>query len=106
MPVLAYPTLRQLERLAGYATVADAVAGCEAELPPATMTTIRFVDGVPAMEVADDDGTPRRYRGGPVGPDELAPGHPRAAGPGGDAGAVRGDGADGAGRPPEPPARR
>lgn len=80
MPVLAYPTLRQLERLAGYATVADAVAACGTELPPATMTTIRIVDGAPAMEVAGPDGAPRRFRGGRVSPNELAPGFP-ASGP-------------------------
>lgn len=76
MPVLAYPTLRQLERLAGHATVADAVAGCGPELPPATMTTIRFVDGLPTMEVEGPDGRPQRFRGGPVGRHELAPGLP------------------------------
>jgi 8-oxo-dGTP pyrophosphatase MutT (NUDIX family) len=68
MPVLAFPTQRQLERLAGYATVAEALASCGPELPPATMTTFRVVDGAPAMEVEGPDGTPRPYRGGPVGP--------------------------------------
>lgn len=76
MPVLAYPTLRQLERLAAYATAADALASCGPALPPATMTTIRIVDGVPAMEVAGPDGAPRRFFCGPVSPNERAPGFP------------------------------
>lgn len=68
MPVLAFPTQRQLERLTGYATVAEALASCGPELPPATMTTFRVVDGAPSMEVEGTDGTARPYRGGPVGP--------------------------------------
>lgn len=80
MPVLVYPTLHQLERLAGHASVADALAACAPELPAATLTTVRMVDGVPVMEVAGPDGTPRRFRDGPVSPNELASGY-RAGGP-------------------------
>lgn len=74
LPVLSYPTLRQLERLAGFATTAEALASCGPGLPPVTITTITTVDGRPAMQVADRDGVPRRFREGPVSGNELAPG--------------------------------
>lgn len=74
LPVLSYPTLGQLDRLAGFATVADALASCGAGLPPVTITTLLMVDGKPTMAVAGADGVPRRFRPGPVRPGELPSG--------------------------------
>ncbi|MDO9407525.1 NUDIX hydrolase [Patulibacter sp.] len=72
LPILAFPTLAQVRRLGTAATTAEAVAACGTALPPTTITTIVEVDGQPAMHVAGADGVPRRFRTGPVHPNELA----------------------------------
>jgi 8-oxo-dGTP pyrophosphatase MutT (NUDIX family) len=74
MPVLVFPTLHQLRRLAAFATVAEARAACRDELPAAIVTTVRLVDDLPAMVIAGPDGRTRRFRTGAISANELAPG--------------------------------
>jgi 8-oxo-dGTP pyrophosphatase MutT (NUDIX family) len=74
--VLAFPTMRQLEALAPYASVDAALAACPDGLPDATLPVVTVEDGDPVLTIPGPDGTPVHYRSGQIPAGERPPGAP------------------------------
>lgn len=64
--VLAFPTMRQLEALVPFTTVADALGGCPDDLPDATLPVVGEQDGDPVLTIPGPDGQPIHYRSGQI----------------------------------------
>jgi 8-oxo-dGTP pyrophosphatase MutT (NUDIX family) len=71
--VLAFPTLRQLEHLARYATTAEAFADCPDGVPEPVTPHFDDTDGEPALVIPGPDGRAVRYRAGDVPAGETRP---------------------------------
>lgn len=71
--VLAFPTLRQLEALARYATTADAFAACPDGTPEPVTPQFDDTDGEPTLVIPGPDGRAVRYRAGDVPAGEAGP---------------------------------
>jgi 8-oxo-dGTP pyrophosphatase MutT (NUDIX family) len=72
--VLAFPTLRQLEALAAFASTADAFAGCPDGVPEPVTPVFTHEDGEePQLVVPGPDGRPVRFRAGDVPAGEARP---------------------------------
>ncbi|MGE4427897.1 MAG: NUDIX domain-containing protein [Solirubrobacteraceae bacterium] len=63
--VVAFPTLRQLEELSGWRSVAEATAACAARPVVPITPEIDPNDGDPVLRITAPDGSPREYRDDP-----------------------------------------
>nr|WP_246851720.1 NUDIX hydrolase [Patulibacter sp. SYSU D01012] len=71
--VLAFPTLRQLEALTAWSTVAAALGDC-ADRRPEPVTPVLDASGdEPVLAIPGPDGQLRRFRSGEIAPGEAAP---------------------------------
>jgi 8-oxo-dGTP pyrophosphatase MutT (NUDIX family) len=72
--VLAFPTLRQLEALARYATTDEALADCPDGVPEPVIPVLTQEDGAePELVIPGPDGRAVRYRAGDVPDGEVPP---------------------------------
>lgn len=71
--ILAFPTLRQLESLAPYATVADAMSACPEAHPKPTLPIVSQRDGDHVLSIPGPDGRLVHYRSGTLPAGERPP---------------------------------